>query len=95
MPTRPAQTYMPRNDVRVTACEFTWTSYVIGTYPVRWHSTDGNDVSSSGCHQLWVEKSQAWCRITKGDFIVHESDGVGFYPCTREEFIAKYEEVPS
>lgn len=30
--------------------------------------------------QIWVEKSQAYCTIQLGDYIVAEADGIGVYP---------------
>lgn len=40
--------------------------------------------------ELWVEKSNNWCDLRKGDYIVAEPDGSGFYPCTAEVFRARY-----
>lgn len=42
---------------------------------------------------MWVEKSQAWCVISPGTWVLAEADGVGFYPCTAEQFEASYEPV--
>lgn len=42
---------------------------------------------------LWVIKSNAWCALEVGDWIVREHDGVGFYPCKAELFAATYEPV--
>lgn len=39
---------------------------------------------------LWVEKSQAWCLVTPGDYIIEEADGSGFYPCIAEVFEKSY-----
>ena len=42
---------------------------------------------------LWVEKSQAWCHLDEGDWIIAEPDGKGFYPCAAAIFRTKYREV--
>jgi hypothetical protein len=51
------------------------------------------DPPEFGDLEMWVEKSQAWCTITPGTWVLAEADGVGFYPCTAEQFAASYEPV--
>lgn len=43
--------------------------------------------------ELWVEKADKWIDIKPGDFIIKEPDGSGFYPCAREIFQQRWEEV--
>lgn len=40
---------------------------------------------------LWVEKSQAWCDLAPGDYVVREPDGHGYYPCKPDVFTTNYE----
>lgn len=40
---------------------------------------------------LWVEKSNAWCTVHRGDWIVAEPDGDGYYPCTAAVFWRTHE----
>lgn len=41
--------------------------------------------------KLWVEKSNAWCDIAVGDWVIAELDGAGVYPCVAAHFGATYE----
>lgn len=43
---------------------------------------------------LWTEKSKRYCQVQPGSWIIAESDGEGFYPCTGVVFAATYEAVP-
>ncbi len=36
--------------------------------------------------RVWIEKSQAWCRVEIGDAVIRESDGVGYYPCAHYRY---------
>lgn len=38
------------------------------------------EVAAHNSIQIWVEKSQAYCTIQLGDYIVAEADGIGVYP---------------
>ena len=50
--------------------------------------------SADGRHlNLWIEKSNTFGRVRLGDWVLAERDGVGFYPCTAEEFDATYEPI--
>lgn len=40
---------------------------------------------------LWVTKSQAVCYVQRGDWVIREPDGSGFYPCSEADFPATYE----
>jgi hypothetical protein len=41
---------------------------------------------------LWIEKSNTWRPdLPVGDWVIAERDGVGFYPCTAEQFTDTYE----
>jgi hypothetical protein len=44
-----------------------------------------------GALPLWVVKSSATCRVERGDWIIRERDGSGFYPCNADVFAAIYE----
>lgn len=43
--------------------------------------------------KLWVIKSNEWCDLEVGDWVIKESDGVGVYPCKKDIFSATYEAV--
>jgi hypothetical protein len=47
-------------------------------------------VRDDGTFGLWVEKSQAWCDLAIGDYVVTEPDHTGFYPCTGPIFQATH-----
>lgn len=48
----------------------------------------------NGVLDLWIEKSKTWrYGLPVGDWIIAERDGIGFYPCTAEEFEASFEAV--
>lgn len=38
-------------------------------------------------------KSDALCTIAAGDWVIRESDGVGYYPCTAQMFEATYDDA--
>lgn len=40
--------------------------------------------------KLWVEKSQAWCSLNFGDYIIVEPDKTGCYPMEKKLFEKKY-----
>jgi hypothetical protein len=40
---------------------------------------------------LWTVKSKAVNHVQRGDWIIREPDGSGFYPCERAAFAATYE----
>lgn len=42
---------------------------------------------------LRVEKSDQWANLRTGDWVIRESDGIGFYPCAADVFAATYAEV--
>ena len=42
---------------------------------------------------LWIEKSETRGRVRKGDWVIAELDGAGFFPCTAEQFDVIYEPV--
>ena len=44
-----------------------------------------------GALPLWVVKSQALCHVQRGDWIIREADGSGFYPCAADVFAVTYE----
>jgi hypothetical protein len=44
-----------------------------------------------GALPLWVVKSSATCRVERGDWIIREPDGSGFYPCAGDIFTKLYE----
>ena len=39
---------------------------------------------------LFVAKSETWCILHVGSWVIVEPDGSGFYPCTDDVFEAKY-----
>lgn len=47
----------------------------------------------AGDLKLWIDKSQTWGTVRKGDWVIAERDGIGFYPCTAEQFDDTYEPV--
>jgi len=49
------------------------------------------DEHDPGIVWIWVEKSNARCAVIAGGWVIAEPDGVGFYPCTEEQFDATYE----
>lgn len=54
---------------------------------VRFH---GGDID------VWIEKSNTWRQaLPVGDWVIGERDGVGFYPCTKEQFPEIHEPVDS
>lgn len=60
------------------------------------HGLDiGLDVADSGHASanalFYCAKSNARVHIEPGDWIIKESDGSGFYPCTRDVFYASYD----
>lgn len=66
--------------------------FASGLLPLALVHGSGEDESDAG-FRLWVEKSEEWCRIDVGDWIIVEPDGEGFYPCKRAIFAAKYDRV--
>jgi len=44
--------------------------------------------------KLWIHKSETWCQVRTGDWIIREPDGSGFYPCTNAVFMDRYEPAP-
>jgi len=40
---------------------------------------------------IFVTKSNAICHLQKGDWIIAEPDGSGFYPCAQDVFYASYD----
>jgi len=41
--------------------------------------------------RIWVTKSQAWCHVSTGDYVVQEHDRFGFYVCADEDFWRTHE----
>jgi len=52
-----------------------------------------NAYRNSGDAALWVKKSNAWCTVHPGDWIVAEPDGDGFYPVTDAVFWRTHEDA--
>lgn len=46
-----------------------------------------------GSLALWITKSQNWGTVRLNDWVIAERDGVGYYPCTAEQFTETYEPV--
>lgn len=46
-----------------------------------------------GSLAFYCLKSNAICTIHPGDWIIAESDGIGYYPCTAQMFEAAYDEA--
>lgn len=46
-----------------------------------------------GAIALWIAKSRNWGIVNVNDWIIAERDGVGYYPCTAEQFTDTYEPV--
>jgi len=40
---------------------------------------------------MWCEKSDAWVRLERGDYVVWEHDGTGVYPCAHNAFWGRHE----
>jgi hypothetical protein len=40
---------------------------------------------------LWVEKSKDWFVVGPYDYVVKETDGTGYYPCSRSLFESAWE----
>jgi hypothetical protein len=53
----------------------------------------GPGTLNDGSLPLWVLKSRAVCHVERGDWILREPDGRGFYPCEQSVFAAAYELV--
>lgn len=49
------------------------------------------DMSNTDDLRVWIEKSDTWGTVRLGDWVLAERDGVGFYPCTAEQFADTYE----
>lgn len=49
----------------------------------------------NGPLEAWVEKSQTYCQVEVGDWLIKESDGIGVYPCKGAVFAATYDRVPA
>ena len=45
---------------------------------------------TGGDAQLWVAKSDAWCALPVGQWVMKEPDGSGFYPCDPDIFEARW-----
>lgn len=79
-----------KKPVKVTAVRWlgdnfdTIESFVIG---------DDADVrkKDDGSLGLWITKSQTWGTVRLNDWVIAERDGVGFYPCTAEQFTETYD----
>lgn len=56
----------------------------VSNRPKPMRNLDG--ISPERTTQIWVEKSQAYCVIGFGDYIVADPDGTGVYPNPREQF---------
>ena len=41
--------------------------------------------------EMWCEKSAAWVRLERGDYVVWEHDGTGVYPCSHDWFWESHE----
>lgn len=48
-------------------------------------------VSGGDVGRLWVAKSRAWCSLLRGDYVIAEPDGSGFYPCQQRIFEERWE----
>lgn len=58
--------------------------------------SDGPGVfpTAAGDLALWIEKSNTWRPdLPVGDWVIAERGGIGFYPCTVEQFEETYEPV--
>lgn len=54
----------------------------------------GHATFHGGDIDVWIEKSKTWRQaLPVGDWIIAERDGVGFYPCTADQFADTYEAV--
>jgi hypothetical protein len=42
---------------------------------------------------FYCAKSDAWVTIDRGDWIIAERDGIGFYPCVDAQFRERYESI--
>lgn len=51
------------------------------------------DAEDPGIVWIWVEKSNTRCAVIAGGWVIAEPEGVGYYPCTEEQFDATYEAV--
>lgn len=51
------------------------------------------DAEDDGIIWIWVLKSAARCAVVRGDWVVAEPDGIGFYPCNREIFEKRWQLV--
>jgi hypothetical protein len=40
---------------------------------------------------MWVQRSEAWCLLGLGSYVIQEADGTGFYPCTDRDFNRTYD----
>lgn len=50
-------------------------------------------IGDDKCLIFYCLKSNAICTIAPGDWVIRESDGVGYYPCTAQMFEATYDAV--
>ena len=48
----------------------------------------------TGHAELWVSASDAWCQMFPGDWVVQETDQVGFYPVNATAFANRYKVTP-
>lgn len=51
------------------------------------------DEEDPGIVWIWVEKSNTRCALVAPGWVIAEVDGVGYYPCTAEQFTETYEPV--
>lgn len=42
---------------------------------------------------LWVAKSQQWCQVDMGAYVIREPDGSGVYPCAEDIFDGRWEPI--
>lgn len=87
--------YRRRRPVVVEAVQWTGCFPMsFGSVPMRLRPISDGGVLFEHPHpqiDVWVEKSQAWCRIKRGDWIIAEPGGVSVFPCTAEMFGRLYE----
>lgn len=70
-----------------------WTGQNLGDVQAFGSGAVGIGTLDGGALPLWVIKSAATCRVERGDWIIRETDGSGFYPCAGDVFAATYEPV--
>ena len=59
-----------------------------------WADEQWTDIPEGIVALVWVAPSHQWAGVKTGDYIVQDSEG-DFYPCDRQIFEKKYEEIPS